>query len=313
MSSTQNKINAHIFIDYIPAELRETATWEVVYYAKNPYTEKLQIKRNRVKPILPITARRKLGKQMVSNANKKLENGWNPWADKANAKHFTKFAVCKNQYLNSVKHEVKKDDKREDTLRTYKSFLDNIERFILEINIEDIFIFNFNEELILELLDHIYYDRGNSARTRNNYLGFLATFGNWLKKKKYILESPANNIDRFTEKEKIRTIIPKRDKERIFQKVSQTNTEYLTLCLVCYYCLGRRTEITKLKCIDVLIKQGILYFESTTSKNKRGKPVTIPNTLIDYLSNHLKDANDNDFLFSTNNFKPGPDRLKPKK
>ncbi len=47
MSSTQNR-NVSIFVDYIPAELKENLTWEIVYYVKNPLTGKLVRKRNRV-------------------------------------------------------------------------------------------------------------------------------------------------------------------------------------------------------------------------------------------------------------------------
>ena len=46
---TRNKSNA--FIDYKPAELRMNKGWMIVYYAKNPITDKLDLQRIRVASI----------------------------------------------------------------------------------------------------------------------------------------------------------------------------------------------------------------------------------------------------------------------
>ncbi|MBL4568645.1 MAG: hypothetical protein JKY69_02985 [Flavobacteriaceae bacterium] len=89
MSNQFNKI----LVDYIPAELRENQTWEIVYYVKNPHTESLERKRNRVRPLKNITERRKLAKLLVSEINKKLRDGWNPFFETKGARELTKLVM----------------------------------------------------------------------------------------------------------------------------------------------------------------------------------------------------------------------------
>lgn len=90
------------------------------------------------------------------------------------------------------------------------------------------------------------------------------------------------------------------------------NPNYLVLCLVCYYCLVRRTELTKLKVRDVILKNSVIYIDSSISKNKKSAAVTIPDKLVPYMVEHLKTANLSDYLFSTD-FIPGDKQLAPKK
>ncbi|MEX0275697.1 MAG: tyrosine-type recombinase/integrase [Flavobacteriaceae bacterium] len=312
MSELQKKGSAVAFIDYVPAELRENKTWEIVYYCKNPFTGKLKIKRNRVRPLKSIVERRKHGKRMVLNINRKLENGWNPWVEQSRGIRFIGLFEAMDRYLMIVKKELEKDDKRDDTLRTYSSYIRNIKKYLTETNREDIYVYAFTKELTIEFLDHIYYERDNKARTRNNYLGFIFTLFGFFMKKKYVGNNPAQDIDALPNNEKKRIYIPSKYRKIIFDYFEKNNPEYLVLSLLCYYCLVRRTEITKLKVGDIFLKNGILYVEGGVAKNRKSKPVTIPDKLLPMLANHIKKAANEDYIFS-HNLHPGSKRLKPKK
>ncbi len=78
-----------IFLDYLPAELRENKEWHVRYYVKNPSTNKLHVKKVKINRIKKITERRKYGKKLAVEINKKLETGWNPFLEHEAAKSFT--------------------------------------------------------------------------------------------------------------------------------------------------------------------------------------------------------------------------------
>ena len=312
MSNNQKTLKSYLFTDYIPAELRENKTWKIVYYVKNPFSNKLVRKENRVKPLKDLKQRRLLGMQMVMNINNKLQNGWSPFLENNNITAYTKLIDVFDLYLDNVKYKVSKNELRKDTLRSYTSFIANIKTYLVNNNINDMLTINFNDDLINSFLNFIYYDKQNTARTRNNYLRFIKTFVEYLILNKYISINPTLRIQTIQESKKERVVIPYNVLLSIFEHLEKTNKDYLLMCYTVYYCFIRRTEMTKLKVKDVFLKNGIIYMSSTNSKNNQNKPVTIPDTLIILFSKHLNKANNNDYLFSST-FKPGPRQLKPKK
>ena len=64
-----------IIINYLPAELCENKEWYVRYYVLNPATEKLHLKKVKITRIKGIRERRRYGKKLVPEINKKLEQG----------------------------------------------------------------------------------------------------------------------------------------------------------------------------------------------------------------------------------------------
>lgn len=313
MSVLKKPTQASIFIDYVPAELRENKRWEVTYYVKNPFSKKLIRKANRVKPMKSVTDRRKLGRQMVKNINKELEQGWNPYRTEENSAIFKVLIPEMDHFIARKNQEFKKNNLRKDTLRSYTSFVNMIKKYARENNHHDITIYDFDTYYINEYLDNLYYEKENSARTRNNHLSFISTLFTYFRSRKFIGHNPVENIKSIKIIKKEKHIIPKGVRSEIVNYLGKNNPNYLTLCLACYYCLIRRTELTKIKVSDVILRQGIIYITNANSKTKKSKPVTIPNNFIPYLVNHLKKANNRDYLFSTNNYLPGPLQLNPKR
>tara|TARA_B110001452_G_C15187388_1_gene412420 strand:- start:49 stop:1206 length:1158 start_codon:yes stop_codon:yes gene_type:complete len=312
MSTPQKIRNVISLLDFVPAELRENITWIIVYYVKCPIDNELKIMRNRVRPLKSITERRKLARKMVLNVNKKLERGWNPLLNDNEIRGFVKFSEASRLFLQRCSKEVENGDKREDTLRSYKSFINNISNYLIEIEEQDMFVFNFSEDLIRDFLDFIYYDRDNSARTRNNYLNFIKVFSDWLIRYKYISKNPTSRLAIIIEKPKQRETIPEDTLNVLFTYLQKEKANYYIICLMAYYCLVRRTEITKLKVSDVILKNGVIYVDKEISKNKKSMPVTIPDVMIPFFVDHLKNAVMQDYLFSQN-YLPGAKQLPPKK
>lgn len=180
MSTTQKHKNTISFVDFIPAELRENKRWEIIYYVNNPYTNKLERKANRVRPLKSLIERRKLAKKMVLEINRKLDRGWNPFLNENEGKGFVKFQCACKTFLTRTEKEEKNNDKRPDTLRSYKSFIKNILDYFKNKGEESMFVIKLNNEMIRTFLDHIYYERSSSARIRNNYLMFFKTLCEFL-------------------------------------------------------------------------------------------------------------------------------------
>ncbi len=199
MSILQKSTQSIEFVDFVPAELKENKTWEIVYYVKHPITKDLKRIRHRVKPLKSTIERRKLAKRMITNINKKLQTGWNKFIEESDTKSFVKVFEAFDTYLIYIKNQVKKEVLRKDTLRAYTSYVNNFKQFLVDKKLNDMFIFDFKEQIIQDFLDEIFFVRDNSATTHNNYLRFLKSFGTWLIKRKYININPAINISRIKE------------------------------------------------------------------------------------------------------------------
>lgn len=310
MSKSSQIVNNKIFVDYYPAELKENAVWEIVYYVKNPETDQLVRKRNRVKPLVKISDRRKIAKIMIAEINKRLESGWNPFYQNKGTKELIKLTdVCK-VYVNRIEKEFASGNIRQDTRRTYVSQIAQLEKYLIHSENISMFCFKFNADFIDGYLDYIRYEKNLSAKTRDNYLAWLTTFANFLLQKKYIVVNPTSGFSKINKQIKTRVLIDPKTRDIIFEYWLHKDTAFLTLCLLCYYCLIRRTEITKLKVLNVNLEKQTLYIDASESKNRKNAFVTIPKQLLPVLEKHLKNAHPLDYLFSKK-YTPGAVQITP--
>lgn len=303
---------ATLFIDYTLAELRKGKDWIIVYYAKNPITQKLERQRIRV----PKRENRRLreieAKRIIDEINRRLQNGWSPFTE-STERFYAKFFDCTKLFLSQIEIDVKKGVKRPDTLRAYKSYVSVLNAYIESENVKIEFVLEFNKVFVINYLDWLFYTRNVSSETWNNHLTFLTNFSNWLIAKGYIKESPTLTIKRKPKTKKIRTIISTDYQSKILEYLRENSFGYYVLTLTIYSCLIRRRELTLLKVENVKLHENIIEVPANVSKNKKYEMVTIPNELVELLAIHLQKANNSDYLFSSNDFKPGKEYLNPKK
>ena len=299
-----------VFLDFKPAELKENIRWEVVYYAKHPITKEFKRFRVAVPHNKLVSERRKLANRIIDEINKKLSSGWLPFYDDATENYKT-FEYCKQSFLKKTEIEVQKNNKRKDTLRTYKSFLTVLSAYIEEVEPITL-VFELNKGFMVRYLDWIYFDRKNSARTYNNHLLFLNTFINYcVERGYYTYENFTKQIVKRKKETKIRKVFTPEVKEKV-KKLKIIDNSFYTLCMATYYCFIRRTELTKLKVKDVYLINKCIIIDEKISKNKKTDTVTIPDAYLELLTEHLKNANNEDYLFS-DDFKTGKKILAPKK
>ena len=308
----QKRSRAVLFLDYTTAELRKGKDWLIVYYVKNPITEKLERQRLRVPKRKSLKLMEREGKRIVDEINRRLQSGWNPYFE-SNETFYAKFDEVCERFLNENKVELQKSEKREDTYRSYKSFFSIFNAFLEAKSVKIKFIFEFNKIIMSNYLDYIYYDRSVSNRTYNNHLNFFSTFFNWLIKKGYV---STNICEGFTRKKVIgkqRTIVPEKQKKDVLSYLFKNDFNYFVLLMLDYKCFIRRTELTKLKVKDINLSKNTILLRADISKNKKEETVTIPNEILPFLAMQLQKANNSDFVFSSNDFKPGIEKLNPKK
>lgn len=308
---SSSHVNSSAFINFKPAELKTGSQWLVVYYAKNPLTEEMQRFRVWVPKIKGISERKKLGKKIALEINNKLYTGWLPFYSEVKSNEFKTFEYCKDKFLEQNELDVKNGNKRIDTLRSYRSFLKMIELYAKEKNEPLKLVLHLNKEFVANYLDWIFYDRDNTQRTHNNHLDFIATFINYCVFRGWVRENFTRSIPRKKEGEKIRKVLPAEVKEKV-KTLQQTNFHFYAACMVVYFCFIRRTEITKLKVEDVELINNRIIIKADISKNRKTESVTIPKKLVEILTKHLQNADNQHYLFGSE-FKPGYEKLKPAK
>lgn len=303
---------AFLFIDYTLAELRKGKDWIIVYYAKNPVTKKLERQRLRVPKRSNAKIREKEAKRIIEELNNRLQNGWSPYFESTET-FYANFFACTKLFLSQTEIDVKKQVKRPDTLRAYKSYISVITTYIESENIKIDFVIDFSKTFVVNYLDWLFYTRNVSTETWNNHLTFLTNFGNWLIGKGYIKELPTLTLKRKPKAKKVRNLISTDYQQKILEYLQENSFSYYVLTLIIYSCFIRRRELTLLKVENVKLHQNIIQVPASVSKNKKDEIVTIPNALVELLAIHLQAANNSDYLFSQNNFKPGKEYLNPKK
>ena len=300
-----------VYVDYKPAELKINTDWLIVYYVKIPAQNEFKRFRIRVPVIHPKSERVKYGKKMALSINQKLENGWSPFYEDNNVK-YKSLEYCADLFLSYQEKEVADGIKRPDTIRAYKSYISILKNYATEKNTNMKFIIEVDFHFVGSYLDFLYYDKKKSPETYNNHLRFLNIFFEWCKTKQFVNQNPAENIKAKPKTQKKREVLTDDIKLKV-SELQQTNFHYYVLCMVTYYCFIRRTELTKIKVSDVNLLKGFIVVSAENSKNRKTEAVTIPNIFLPILAQHLTKAKNTDFLFSSNDFKPGAKQLSPKK
>jgi len=313
MSVTQKKASHAYcrFIDYKPAELRIGKDWIIVYYSKNPLSKELVRFRVRVPAIKNATERKRFAKNLLAEINRKLESGWSPFMEET-GKSFKTLNEAVKTFLANLDKEHREGIKRLDTVRSYTSYLAILQQYVDKKNPIK-FVAEINRAFVVNYLDYIYNDRGNSATSFNNHLNFIGNFCNWLIDRGFLSENPAKGITRKKLGEKVRKVMPITVRKKIAENLPAWNRNYFTLCMCTYYAFIRGTELTKLKVCNVNLPERFILVPSGNSKNKKTEMITIPEPLFELLSDHLQNASPDWYIFSGNNFSAGKVQLKPKK
>ncbi|WP_341199273.1 site-specific integrase [Croceibacter atlanticus] len=316
MDFSQKKTTSHIpFIDYVPAELKISSSngWQIVFYARKPGCKRLQRVRRRVKAINGHSNRKKYAKRICNNIDEKLQLGWSPFIDGSGKDEYLPLEDILTKFLEQTVRKCNDGTLRPDTLRSYRSYIRVFTKYLKERNKSELFVAEFTKPLVIEFLDDIYYVKKRSAGTSNNYLTFLNQVSIFMVERGLLPDNPIASISQRSISKKKRENIPSDTLDEIFKFHRFKSPGYYTLMLTIYNCFIRRTEMTKLKVKHIDLERDVIFISRDISKNRKDSFVTITKRLKIALKDHLKNSNDEDYLFSDNNYKPGEERLTPKK
>lgn len=298
-------------ISYNPARLHTGKNWYVSYYAYDPESDKLKIRRIKLNYIKKASDRRLFALGLMKRINSNLEKGWNPFIESESKKSYKKLSEAINHFIRTNKKKLQSRDIREETFTGYMSYVRNLQKFLIKLDCQDMLIYKFNRSFINAFLEHVYMDLNRSSQTRDNYLAIFRVFSTFLVEKEYLSVKPTDGITNIGKKriyKKDRSVIQVEHRIILRDYLKENNLFYLLACEVLYYCFIRPKEMSHIKINHVNFTNKTIFIPGETAKNHRDSIVTIPKPL-GRLFNELKiqDYPENYYLFS-DKFKPGKKR-----
>ena len=109
----------------------------------------------------------------------------------------------------------------------------------------------------LQFLDWLFYDRGVSPRTRNNYRTWLRSFTSWARQQHLIEGNPMDGIAPMREPGKIRQPLPAVTLRRIKEYLVLHDRYFLLAVMLEYYTFIRPGELSELRIGGIAIMREI--------------------------------------------------------
>lgn len=292
---------------YTPPVLHAGKDWYIDFYAFNPVHGEMRRKKIKLNHISKITDRRKYAKDYINRLAEKLALGWNPWIEKESGNAYLLFKDVIDNYRTFLNKMLRDGRYRQETLKSYSSYLHNMELFNEQKKVPITYIYQFDKDFCVMLLDEVYITRDNTAFTRDNYLGFLKSFSSFCLNHNYLTKNPTEGISSLGRrgKKKIRDVINEDLLKKIYGYLQETNSHFLLASYILYYCFVRPAEMTRLRLSNINIEKQTLYLEDTISKNRKDGTITLPSKVITLMIDLNIFSYPNDYYLFSDGFKPG--------
>ncbi|MDO4727096.1 MAG: site-specific integrase [Porphyromonadaceae bacterium] len=274
-------------VNFLPARLKQTKSngWQVVYYALNPQTEKLdrvRLKLNRA--ISRYRTKREAmlyATEVVNTINLKLSGGWSPFFEGENARLYEKTNKVIQYFLEEKEREL-----RENTMRSYKSFARQFLKW-LDKHTPNVYLSVVGHITAVRFMDDSYKRKVN-PRSYNNIVKMGCVFFNWCIEKGYSKQNPFDKIKIKKVHAKARTIIPADIRSRITEHLINTDNIGFALVLnLVYSSLIRPNEIRHIQIKHINLKEKYIEIPSNIAKNHNQRHSALSNTSVELL-NKLK-------------------------
>lgn len=297
--------NTDFVKQYTMPVLREGSVWYIEFYAFDPAVNKLRRKRIKINRIKGIAKRRAYARDVMRCITQQLSEGWNPWVEK-DCSNLITMAEMLSKYEQYVDKMFNENNYRKQTYASYKSYLKNLSDYINK-NAPIYYIYQFDKGYITRFLDHIFLERDNGARTRNNYLSWLAVLCGWCVDHNFLQFKPTDGIAFINKRiiKKQREIIPLATVKRINSWLSANDPHFLLACQLLYNCFIRPVEMTRLTINMINIKEQTITIPAEASKNHETMVITIPQKVLTTARNlGIFEHEGSCFIFS-NRLRPG--------
>ena len=253
--------------------------WYVGFTAFDPVSGKRKRKKYMLNKYKRAKEREAAASIIIHNLFELLKSGWNPFVNSGNPRKFAKIQTIIGQYRDYIRILSDKNIMKKKTAFDYLSRLKVFEEYLKEEgNIT--YAYQIDGQLAMNFLDYLLYDRDVSARTRNNYRGWLSSFCTWLIERKYIDDNPTENISNMPENEKFRDALTPEALKKLQNYLYKNNKHFLLACLFEYYTFIRPDELSNIRLGDISIKEQTVFVSSAISKNRRNGLVALNDEIV---------------------------------
>ena len=176
--------------DYYPAILKEYKYgWRIEYYVRHPIHKTMEQKQVKVQSYVSRLGKREAKlyvREIVMKLNIKLAGGWSPFLQGTH-EGSRMYEKLSDKYLNEKEKEM-----RPDTMRSYRSYINELLRFTDE-NFPTITTPSFNRNIAVRFMDKIIAKQASNTHY-NNELKMMKAFFSWCLEKCYTTENPFDKI-----------------------------------------------------------------------------------------------------------------------
>ena len=253
--------------------------WYVFYFYRSPDTGNFVRFRQWISSkILTGSGRRDEAHRVINSLNKKLAQGYNPYANKE--KKYSTLILAMDFFLS-----IKENICRKRTYHTYSSIVNKFKEFLEEKKMERMMLADFNYYHAQDFMDWTMSKGANKNRTHNNRLTAMRTIFNVLIKREWVLFNPFDKIEMLEEEDPLIQSFSIDDLILMQEDLPAYDYNlYACACLI-FYCFIRPQELSRLRICDFHLKKRMIIIPGSASKNKKQEVVSIPDPLVPILVN----------------------------
>lgn len=262
-------------LGYTYPRLHTGKSWYVDFYAIDPATNLFRRKKYCLNRIPSKKLRREQATEIITTLLNLLRSGWNPWKIVVVDNTSTLLKTAFDLYKEHVKRQLK-----ERSITTNLSFLRLFSDYLSRMKPAPTDVSQITTPLITKYLDYLYLKKQVSARTRNNYRGFLLGLCEFFVERKLLQVNPVVQIRTLKETAKKRQPLTQSMLKRLNDYLSDHDRWLLLACRLEYYTFIRPGELRQLKINDINLMEMKIYINGQISKNGRSLNVAINREII---------------------------------
>ncbi|MGE0638397.1 MAG: tyrosine recombinase XerC [Bacteroidia bacterium] len=295
-----------MLVNYRYAELSAIGQrWYVYYYVVNPASGILQRMRVYVDRQKSEANKKRLARKLIDTINNRLDEGWNPFIAEKDVKQYTPVLKALDFALT-----YKLSYLRERSKPNYRQRIRYLTEWLKKNNHDRKFIFEFSENMAIQLMNELMMSGKLEGRSYNNYLIDYRTFFNLLVKQKYIATNPFHAVGKIKERAKTKQPFTVDQQQRYSDYLKEHDYDFYIISGYCYYCALRPNEIVQLRVQDIVFEKQMFRVPPEIAKNDKVGLIPIAdvffNELVKYLASTPKH-----YLLCAKGCKPGTEKIYP--
>lgn len=151
-----------------------------------------------------------------------------------------------------------------------------------------------------------------SAYSYNNCRGYLMMLYKKLLLLQAVESNPVNDIPKEQVPEKIKQLLSNEERKIIDEYLLEVDRDYRRFINIFFHSGGRRTELCRLKVVDVDLNKQFFKLLVKKGRKQRESLRPIKDIALEFWKEQLAESKPEDYVFSSN-YKPGKFKLQPKK